>query len=399
MKIAFISESLDISFGGPAQSIPKLVAGLLKHINHFKIFIVKRQHAPLRNDHLEKLTLNYDVYETSFGLKTDYCPKFAKSLISFIKDDEEAIIHVNNLWRWAPYKALKLAQSMGRKTVFSPRGMLLEGALSKGKFIKILAWKLCFKSLVNKVDCIHVTSKNEAYALRKMGLTVPIAVIAHGIDPYKTVSLQQKKSAKKNLNLSVDRQYILFLSRVIEHKGVHLLLEAFSNIPDDTIKNFDILIAGDFEDLEYKCLIERMVIDCNLTNRVRFFGGVSGATKNDIFCAASFFVLPSRSENFGIVVGEALSYGLPVITTHGTPWSVLSDKSIGAWIPRKVEDIEINIKKFCSMPYQEYEKLQSAICKTVSHYTWEKTSKEMFDLYSWLGDQKITPDFVFYNQP
>ena len=393
MKIAFISENLDVSFGGPAQSIPKLAAGLLKHVDQLKIFIVKKKHAHLKNVLLEKLKLNYQVYNANLGSKFDYCPKFGKSLTCFIEEDEGAIVHVNSLWRWAPYKALKLAQSMRRKSVFSPRGMLLEAALSKQRFFKLIVWELFFKPLVQKVDCIHVTSQAEAFALRDMGLTVPIAVIAHGIDPYRTVSLQQKRLAKHKLNLIADREYILFLSRVIEHKGLHLLIEAFANITDESIENFDILIAGNFEDSEYKSLIENMVIDRKLTNRIKFFGEVSGETKNDIFCAASFFVLPSRSENFGIVIGEALSYGLPVITTQGTPWSVLSEKSIGAWIPREVKQIEKQIKKFCSMSPQEYGSLQPTISSTIAKYSWGKTSQEMFELYSWLGGRKINPDF------
>lgn len=394
MKIAFISENLDVSFGGPAHSIPKLAAGLLKHVDQLKIFIVKKKYAPLKNVLLDKLKLDYQVYNADLGSKFDYCPKFGKSLIYFLEEDEGAIVHINSLWRWAPYKALKVAQSMKRKSVFSPRGMLLEAALSKQRFLKLIVWRLFFKQLVQKVDCIHVTSQAEAFALRNMGLTAPIAVIAHGIDSYRTVTLQQKRLAKQKLDLKADREYILFLSRIIEHKGLHLLIEAFANITDESIKNFDILIAGDFEDSQYKSLIENMIIDRKLTNRIKFFGEVFGATKNDIFCAASFFVLPSRSENFGIVIGEALSYGLPVITTQETPWSVLSEKSIGAWIPREVKQIEKQIKKFCSMSLQEYESLQPTICNTIANYSWEKTSKEMFELYSWLGDRKITPDFI-----
>ena len=48
-----------------------------------------------------------------------------------------------------------------------------------------------------------------------------------------------------------------------------------------------------------------------------------------MFRDSDAFVLPTYSENFGIAIAEAMSWGLPVITTTGTPWSALSDPSMG----------------------------------------------------------------------
>lgn len=57
---------------------------------------------------------------------------------------------------------------------------------------------------------------------------------------------------------------------------------------------------------------------------VNFCGGVYGEKKWKLFREADVFVLPTYSENFGIVVGEALACGTPVITTKGTPWEELN---------------------------------------------------------------------------
>jgi len=393
VKIAFVSESLDISFGGPAKSIPNLVGGLKSFVDDIKIFIVKNKDSRLKNDFLKQLNVNYQTYNIDFEYKIDYSRSFGLALTDFLQQDERAIVHVNNLWRWTPYKALRIAQTMKRKTVLSARGMLLDSALSKNKHFKFIIWRLLFRSLVSRVDCIHVTSLAEAKAIRGMDLRVPVAVIPHGIDPYRAVSSEQKVLAKEGLNLSTDRSYILFLSRITEHKGLHLLIEAFANI-SKSVDKFDILIAGDYEDSEYKTIVENMVLDYKLTNRVKFLGEVSGQKKDYAYCAASLFVLPSRSENFGIVIGEALSHGLPVVTTHGTPWSVLSNIGIGAWVPRRVKDIESQIYKFCSMTPEMFQSIQPVIRSTVSDYSWEKSSQDMFELYSWLVEDKAAPDFI-----
>ena len=66
--------------------------------------------------------------------------------------------------------------------------------------------------------------------------------------------------------------------------------------------------------------------------RVFFHGPVYGNAKTIVFQQADLFVLPSRSENFGIAVAESLAHGVPAIVSHGAPWSGLADHACGWWI-------------------------------------------------------------------
>jgi glycosyltransferase involved in cell wall biosynthesis len=65
---------------------------------------------------------------------------------------------------------------------------------------------------------------------------------------------------------------------------------------------------------------------------VAFHDHVDGAEREALFMSASALVLPTYSENFGNVVAEALIRGLPVITTTGTPWSVITDEKLGWYV-------------------------------------------------------------------
>ena len=66
--------------------------------------------------------------------------------------------------------------------------------------------------------------------------------------------------------------------------------------------------------------------------RIRLHGHVEGAAKAAAFAQADLFVLPSHSENFGIVVAEALAHAAPVLTTQNTPWHDLDRNGCGRCI-------------------------------------------------------------------
>jgi glycosyltransferase involved in cell wall biosynthesis len=70
---------------------------------------------------------------------------------------------------------------------------------------------------------------------------------------------------------------------------------------------------------------------------------VDGAEKAAAFARADLFVLPSHSENFGIVVAEALAHGVPVLTTHATPWQDLNRHGCGRCIDLPRTDLAAEI--------------------------------------------------------
>lgn len=90
-------------------------------------------------------------------------------------------------------------------------------------------------------------------------------------------------------------------------------------------------LNGD-EEKSYESKVKAKVKELGLENQFVFTGPLSDDKKWEAYARADLFVLPTYSENFGIVVAEALWAGVPVITTKGTPWSDLVSHKAGWWI-------------------------------------------------------------------
>ena len=108
---------------------------------------------------------------------------------------------------------------------------------------------------------------------------------------------------------------ILFLAVLIERKGIFDLIEAAKLIKNEnTLNKFNInfIIAGSGDE-EQKC--KDMVKFYELNNQFKFVGWVNGEEKKQLLRTSDIFVLPSYNEGLPVAILEAMSYGIPVIST------------------------------------------------------------------------------------
>ena len=118
-------------------------------------------------------------------------------------------------------------------------------------------------------------------------------------------------------------------------------------------------------------------------NNVHFVGAKFGATKWDFLRSADVMVLPTYSENFGIVIAESLAVGVPVITTHGTPWEDLEIYQCGWWIDLSVINLENTLNQVFNTPIKKLEIMGKYGRKlTEDKYDIMALRKKMLDLYN-----------------
>lgn len=104
---------------------------------------------------------------------------------------------------------------------------------------------------------------------------------------------------------------LLYIGTVEPRKGLHLLLDALGELQRRGLE-FSMTIAGEVVDGEYMARLYCRANDLDIKN-LHFTGFVTSQEKRRLMSHADVFMFPSLLEGYGIVLGEALSYGLPVV--------------------------------------------------------------------------------------
>ncbi|MFA6527146.1 MAG: glycosyltransferase family 4 protein [Candidatus Babeliales bacterium] len=125
-----------------------------------------------------------------------------------------------------------------------------------------------------------------------------------------------------------ERFRVIFVGLLCLRKGIHYLIDAWNNLdlPEDSS---ELVLVGHLQaDLAH--VLKRKKLKKNII----FYGSTDQATLKNLYAESSVFVLPSIEDGFGMVMGEAMASGLPVIcTTHTAAHDLVSEGKTGFVIP------------------------------------------------------------------
>ncbi|MBK8418016.1 glycosyltransferase [Candidatus Villigracilis saccharophilus] len=153
------------------------------------------------------------------------------------------------------------------------------------------------------------------------------------------------------------KRLILFMSRIHPKKGCDLLIEAFAKAAK-TSSDIHLVMAGP-DNEGWKTNLIKRTEQLDVAKQITWTGMLEGSAKWGAFYAADVFILPSHSENFGIVVVEALSCGLPILMTDKVNiWrEVVKDKA-GFVEPDTLDGVSQLLRKWLFMSKKEKEKMK-----------------------------------------
>jgi glycosyltransferase involved in cell wall biosynthesis len=231
------------------------------------------------------------------------------------------VVHVHSNWTFPVWWASHCARRADRPLVMSPHGCLDPVRLAHSFWKKRLVGPFDHRCL-RQAAMIHATSE-----LERSWIHGYLAYHSHQSDPVVVIPCGVDLPASRPAALPRSRhRQVLYLGRLHPLKGLDALLPAWAIATSKLVSgdSWRLVIAGPGERSIVNGL-KRQATELGVKNMF-FPGPLYGADKAEVVAGADLLVLPSRSENFGMVVAEALAAGVPVIATKGTPWGEIEGK-------------------------------------------------------------------------
>jgi glycosyltransferase involved in cell wall biosynthesis len=296
-----------------------------------------------------------------------------------------AVVHDHGLWLPENAAVAYAARRAGAPLVVALKGMASPWALRHRRLKKKAAWWAYQRRALALADVLQVSSSGEVEDVRRLGLGAPVALVPYGVEPPPEAVEAERGPVEAGPRRA------LFLSRIHPVKGLPLLVEAWARVRP---QGWELVVAGPDEG-GHRAEVERLVREAGLDGAVSFTGPVADGEKWALYRSASLFVLPTHTENFGIVVAEALAAGVPVLTTRGAPWAALERERCGWWTDVSADGVAGALAEATALPAGALREAGERGRRYARReLSWDRAAVQTRALYAWLLGRGERPDCV-----
>lgn len=307
MHVVHVVQSLDPAWGGIARVLPELAAGLTSHGVESTLLTLSggRYGKPPTVEGVD--VVSFPARQGRLGRSA----AFAGTVGSFVQKAD--VVHLHGLWTHQNWCAGVAARKHGKPLVMTPHSMMMPWAWQKSWWKKRpIGWLFEHRNL-RSARLLHALAEGEAAEIRKLGLNERVQVIPNGIWPEEFEIAPPADGIIARHPELADRQWLLFLSRIVPQKGVVPMMQACLDAAAVS-DGWQLVLAGPDE----VGLMPMLMAAANrkqLANRVTYVGMLDRTETRAALGRASLLLQPSLSEGLSMSILEGLAAGVPVVVS------------------------------------------------------------------------------------
>ena len=230
----------------------------------------------------------------------------------------------------------------------------------------------------NQVQAVVTPSEASAAHLQRHQVRTPVHVIPTGIPAAREL---QRAAERAALGIDPDAQILLYVGRLAAEKNIATLVDAMPTV-FRRFPHAHLWIVGDGD---ARPDIRRHIQRLGIGDRVRMWGALPRAEVDRYYAASDLFVFPSLTETQGLVVMEAMSYGLPVVVANGGGAPEPVEDGVNGWLsPGEAEPFATQILHALDLRERQPENWagrQDAARATALEYSESAQADRVFSLY------------------
>lgn len=309
--------------------------------------------------------------------------KFSRSLNRWLWEhaSDYELIHAHGHWNDPVATACRAASRCKVPYILSPHGMLSDYSWRKSRWKKWAYWWMRERNNVRCAAGFHVTSDGERDEVQRLRVTAPIDVIPLGIADDAWETLVEPNWLREQCPQAGNRPIMLFLSRLHPKKGItEFLLPALGQLKTDA---YLAIVGGeDSQTPGFMRHVDSEISRLGLGQKVALLGPLPPRRRWAAFDGADLFVLPSLSENFGIVVAEAMARGKPVVVTTGVQFEThVTASQAGTVVRPDANELAECLDLWLSDSSRRVRAGELGRQYIQQHLTWQRTAERLADLY------------------
>ena len=345
---------------------------------------------------------------------------YSTELSNAVLGSNAEILHLHALWMYPSMLTSKWKKVTNRPYIVTPNGMLEPWALQNSRWKKQIAKLFYENEMLHGAACIQANTQKELRDIRAYGLRNSVAIIPNGVDLPPDSANQEELHLKEytssfdssqNQKIASSRNILLFLGRIHPKKGIENAIRACNEVNIREKAEWCFVIAGwdqlgHLQELVNLCLhlgLRFTITDSNIKVGDRstdnfdvvFYREVFGQEKEDLFRAATAFILPSFSEGLPMSVLEAWSFSLPVLMTQECNLPIGFSFNAARKIAPNITDISSGMRELFQMNSSDLKAMGMRGRELVStNFTWKIVGRQMKEVYDWMLGGGSVPECV-----